>query len=60
MSTFNLCLHEQIIKNISELIENTHSTQAIYEPRCEKTGLQGFRLGPTQAGLYNHTRWLEA
>ena len=32
----------------------------IYEPRCEKTGLQGFRPGPTQTGLYDHTRWLEA
>ena len=30
-----------------------------YEPRCEKTGLQGFRPGPTQTGLYNHRRWLE-
>ena len=24
-----------------------------YEPRCEKTGLRGFRPGPTQTGLYN-------
>ena len=24
------------------------------EPRCEKTGLGGFRPGPTQTGLYNH------
>ena len=32
----------------------------IYEPRCEKTGLRGFRPGPTQTGLYNHRRWLEA
>ena len=32
----------------------------IYEPRCEKTGLRGFRPGPTQTRLYNHTRWLEA
>ena len=31
-----------------------------YEPRCEKTGLRGFRPGPTQTRLYNHTRWLEA
>ena len=31
-----------------------------FEPRCEKTGLRGFRPGPTQTGLYNHTRWLEA
>ena len=30
------------------------------EPRCEKTGLRGFRPGPTQTGLHNHTRWLEA
>ena len=30
------------------------------EPRCEKTGLWGFRPGPTQTRLYNHTRWLEA
>ena len=31
-----------------------------YEPRCEKTCLQGFRPGPTQTGLYSHRRWLEA
>ena len=31
-----------------------------YEPRCEKTGLRGFRPSPTQTGLYNHTIWLEA
>ena len=31
-----------------------------YEPRCEKTGLRGFRPGPTQTRLYNHRRWLEA
>ena len=30
-----------------------------YEPRCEKTGLQGFRPGPTQTGLYSHRRLLE-
>ena len=29
------------------------------EPRREKTGLWGFRPGPTQTGLYSHTRWLE-
>ena len=32
----------------------------IYEPPCEKTGLRGFRPGPTQTGLYSHRRWLEA
>ena len=31
-----------------------------FEPRSEKTGLRGFRPGPTQTGLYSHTRWLEA
>ena len=31
-----------------------------YEPLCEKTGLRGFRPGPTQHGLYSHRRWLEA
>ena len=30
-----------------------------YEPRCEKTGLRGFRPGPTQTRLYNYTRWPE-
>ena len=30
-----------------------------YEPRCEKTGLRGFRPGPTQTGLYSHRRLLE-
>ena len=32
----------------------------LYEPRCEKTGLRGFRPGPTQTGLYSHMRWLKA
>ena len=32
----------------------------IFKPRSEKTGLRGFRPGPTQTGLYNHRRWLEA
>ena len=31
-----------------------------YEPRCEKTGLRGFRPGPRQTGLYNDRRLLEA
>ena len=32
----------------------------IIEPRSEKTGLRGFRPGPTQTGLCSHRRWLEA
>ena len=30
------------------------------EPRCEKTGLRGFRPGRTQTRLYIYRRWLEA
>ena len=32
----------------------------VNEPRSEKTGLRGFRPGPTQTGLYSHRRRLEA
>ena len=32
----------------------------IYEPRSEKTGLRGFRPGPTKTELCSHRRWLEA
>ena len=31
-----------------------------FEPRSEKTGLRGFRPGPTQTGLHSHKRLLEA
>ena len=31
-----------------------------FEPRSEKTGLQGFRPGPIQTRLCSHRRWLEA
>ena len=37
-------------------VQSSHMTA----PRCEKTGLRGFRPGPTQTGLYCHRRWLEA
>ena len=29
------------------------------EPRSEKTGLWGFRPGPTQTRLYSYRRWLD-
>ena len=32
----------------------------IYEPRREKTGLRGFRPGPTQTGLYKLRKELVA
>ena len=34
--------------------------ESLNEPRSEKTGLRGFRPGPTQTGLYSHRIWLEA
>ena len=34
-------------------------TMCLNEPRSAKTGLRGFRPGPTQTGLYSHRRWLE-
>ena len=37
-----------------------HESQIWHEPRRQKTGLRGFRPGPTQTGLYSHRRWLEA
>ena len=41
-------------------IDHQYSHTFIYEPRSEKTGLRGFRPGPTQTGLYSHRKWLEA
>ena len=32
----------------------------VFEPRRQKTGLQGLRPGPTQTRLYSLRRWLEA
>ena len=32
----------------------------IFEPQREKTGLRGFRPGPTQTDLYSHRSRLEA
>ena len=32
----------------------------IFEPRCEKTGLRGFRPGLKQTGLYSHRICLDA
>ena len=33
--------------------------RASFEPRCEKTGLRGFRPDPTQTELYSNRGWLE-
>ena len=42
------------------LLPKALAFQNLFKPRCEKTGLPGFRQGPTQTRLYNRTRWLEA
>ena len=40
---------------LSDIKLDRHHGQGVQnEPRCEKTGLRGFRPGPTQTGLYNH------
>ena len=39
---------------------NLDSVIAVIEPRREKTGLRGFRPGPTQTGLYKLRKELEA
>ena len=39
---------------------SVHDVVTVYEPRCEKNGLRGFRPGPTQTRLYSHRRCLEA
>ena len=51
----NILFRQQNTKKV--VISLLSSTS--YEPRCEKTGLWGFRPGPTQTGLYNDRRWLE-
>ena len=39
----------------NKVAEQLHSYHKV-EPRYEKTALWGFRPGPTQTRLYNHTR----
>ena len=42
------------------ILHLSYHAQHFDEPRCEKTGLRGFRPDPTETGLYSHRRWLEA
>ena len=46
------------IKNVKEscIVVSLKAFIKTNEPRCEKTGFQGFRPGPTQTGLYSHRR----
>ena len=38
------------------MLDPVHHVETIFEPRREKTGLWGFRPGPTQTRLYGHRR----
>ena len=49
-----------MLSEFSEVSLCFRTLSSINEPRCEKTGLRGFRPGLTQTRLYNHRRWLEA
>ena len=53
-------LIEMIQMSTHNLEKEVNIIFIINEPRHEKTGLRGFRPGPTQTRLYSHTRWLEA
>ena len=39
-----------------QMKEHCNWVSEMKEARCEKTGLRGFRPGPTQTRLYNHRR----
>ena len=39
-----------VISSLNKAVDSKTDTNPIYEPRCEKTGLRGFRPGPTQTG----------
>ena len=41
------------IFGVVKFLKNFFAVLLLYEPRCEKTGLRGFRLGPTQTRLYS-------
>ena len=51
---------EHLLKERNDEQHDQKEHEGTYEPRSEKTGLRGFRPGPTQTGLYSHRRWLEA
>ena len=68
----DLCIGQRVNVDNSTCSSAIHSLDGIFfcvrwlfctylsEPRCEKTGLRGFRPGPTQTGLCSYTRSLEA
>ena len=56
--TMQICF--EIMSTLKGHLKNRILHSLSFEPRSEKTGLRGFRPGPTQTGLYSHKRRLEA
>ena len=56
-SMINLPLISIVLRWFSRRTSNVSQS---YEPRRKKTGLRGFKPGPTQTGLCSHRKWLEA
>ena len=53
------CIINHVTVTLTYVLPEIENEICTNEPRCEKTGLRGFRPGPTQIGLYCHRRWLE-
>ena len=51
---------ERQMKLLSDVVCMSLVHVILFEPRREKTGLRGFRPGPTQTGLYKLRKELEA
>ena len=56
--TYKCCMPDRWGGNL--FISSGSSMVPLNEPRREKTGLRGFRPGPTQTGLYKLRKELEA
>ena len=53
-------IHVLSVLKLRRLCYYIGNDDKLYEPRREKTGLRGFRPGPTQTGLYKLRKELEA
>ena len=68
MSTHNIGFYEDLTKIIFELSSNIIKYAPYFfccnfnpfESQRKKTCLWDFQPGPTQTGLFNHIRWLDA
>ena len=61
ISLFNVCSQPlKFVFLFHKQAYNYDKTRIIIEPRRKKTGLRGFRPGPTQTGLYKLRKELDA